>query len=572
MSCLLVPEAHPFVPNMRYHVLGVGSIGSLIAFHLKRSVKLQRQLLKPGPSSSKSRRELLLSNLSNKRPQQSQGTIVSSLSLPPYIQSNLPDPEQTSVTLHLRRKAFGKQAKQRYLNSIVLEQNGVRDIEGGFQTDFNSSPTDVIASIVRKSRANREQQDDQDAQQDRFFISRTQTGSSSEGASIREQASSKTPLPDHDGGISLISTLEGVHSQPRASPIDSLIVTTKCDSTLSALEAIRHRIHPWSTIVLLQNGMGVLDTLFDTFFKDPDQRPNFVLASTTHGCWRKGPLDVVHASAGTLHFGIVPSGRAGPSGFEAQRVPIGQTIAPAPEIVLPNKNSKAKGWDQFSPDADASCDPIQQDPTAPSKLLSLANIPDLPSLRTLRATVAALLSLPLNVEWEPIRDFQLRSLRKLVINACINPLTALADCKNGDLFGNPAAMDAMWSVCLEAGMVLEAQVREHLSSSPSNATKSSLSAEDLILLSSETGEPMLHPSLTPQALFQEVQRIARSTAANWSSMHADLKSRRGSTEIDYINGYISALGRGYKIDTTANDLLTNLVRLKTTRVTGSSRL
>lgn len=83
---------------------------------------------------------------------------------------------------------------------------------------------------------------------------------------------------------------------------------------------------------------------------------------------------------------------------------------------------------------------------------------------------------------------------------------------------------------------------------------------------------MLHPSLTPRALFQEVQRVARLTAANWSSMHSDLKNRRGSTEIDYINGYISALGRGYNIDTTANDLLTNLVKLKTTKVTGSNRL
>ncbi|GAC99506.1 2-dehydropantoate 2-reductase [Pseudozyma hubeiensis SY62] len=561
---------------MRYHVLGVGSIGSLIAFHLKRSVKLQRQLLQPGPSSSKSRRELLLSNLTNKRPPQNQGTIVSSLSLPPYIQSNLPDPQQTSVTLHLRRKAFGRQAQKRYLNSIVVEQDGVRDIEGGFQTDFSSSSTDVIATIVRQNRANQAQtqEDDDDSESDRFSISRTQTGSKS--ASIGEQTSSNIPLPDNDGGLSLISTLEGTYSQPRASPIDSLIVTTKCDSTLSAIESIRHRIHPWSTIVLLQNGMGVLDTLFERFFKDPDQRPNFVLASTTHGCWRKGPLDVVHASAGTLHFGIVPSGRSGPEGFEAARVPFGQTIATTRGVALPTRGTgrKAKGWERFSPDTDSN--PVEEipDPNSPSTKLSIANIPDQPNLRTLRSTVAALLSLPLNVEWEPIREFQLRSLRKLVINACINPLTALADCKNGDLFGNPAAMDAMWSVCLEAGMILEAQVREHLSSSTSTQRKSSstLSVEDLVLLSTDTGEPMLNPSLTPQALFQEVQRVARLTAANWSSMHSDLKSRRGSTEIDYINGYISALGRGYNIDTTANDLLTNLIKLKTKKVTGSGRL
>lgn len=557
---------------MRYHVLGVGSIGSLIAFHLKRSVKLQRQLLQPGPST-KSRRDLLLSNLSNKRPPSNRGNIVSSLALPPYVKDELPDPLQTSVTLHLRRKAFGKVAQQKYGNSIVVEQDGVRDIEGGFQTDFNSSPTDVIASIVK----NRRDQEEEEGRPDRFLISRSTSGSSY-GVEIREQTSSKTPIPDHDGGISLISTLEGSHSQPRASPIDSLIVTTKCDSTLSALESIRHRIHPWSTIVLLQNGMGVLETLFDTFFKDPDQRPNFVLATTTHGAWRKGPLDVVHAGSGTLHFGIVPSARAGAGGFEGARVPIGQSIAAVTGNILPSRSErevKPKGWDRFSPDTDSSSDLEVQDPNSPSNLLSITSIPDQPNLRTLRGTVAALLSLPLNVHWEPISQFQLRALRKLVINACINPLTALADCKNGDLFGNPSAMDAMWTVCLEASMVLEAQVREHLSNSSTSSSGkalASLNVEDLILRSTETGEPMLHPTLTPRALFKEVQRTARLTAANWSSMHSDLKSRRRSTEIDYINGYISALGRGYQIDTTANDLLTNLIKLKTTRATGSGRL
>ncbi|PWY97253.1 hypothetical protein BCV70DRAFT_167320 [Testicularia cyperi] len=571
---------------MRYHVLGVGSIGSLIAFHLKRSVKLQRRLLQPGPSSSRSRRDLMLSNLSNKRPNSSPGTIVSSLSIPRYLKAELPDPQQTSVTLHLRSRIFGKQTRQKFLNSIVLEQDGVRDVEGGFQADVSGGPTDVIASITSSQQGERQQQqqendDEQDRAADRFSISRPTQPSDT---SIRDQTASKSPVPDHDGGISLISALQGVYHAPRASPIDSLIVTTKCDATLGALEGIRHRIHPWSTIVLLQNGMGVLDTLNDRLFQDPDQRPNFVLASTTHGCWRKGPLDTVHASFGSLHFGIVPSPRAGAEGFESLRVPNAEAQAAEPVSVLPSlgppRKRSGRGWDRFAPTPEeeaqgtdaATAAPV--DPNAPSELLSLASIPDIPSLRTLRATVAALLSLPLDVHWEPIREFQLRALRKLVINACINPITALADCKNGDLFGNPAAMDAAWSVCVEAGMVLEAQVREYLGGDqqPLKSRISSLSTEDLLVRSDEDGKPTLNPALTPRALFQEVQRVVRLTAANWSSMHSDMKSRRGSTEIDFINGYISGLGRGYGIDTTANDMLTSLVKLKTTRVTGSGRL
>ncbi len=561
---------------MRYHVLGVGSIGSLIAFHLKRSIKLQRKLLQPGPSS-KSRRELLLSNLSNKRPASNQGSIVSSLSLPPYVQSELPDPLQSSVTLHMRRRPFGRSAKQRFANSIILEQDGVRDIEGGFQTDFTASAADITASIVRDNRL---QEDEDDTGAGRFTISRGTNSSSSEDAALREQTTSRTPVPDHDGGVSLISTLEGVHSQPRAGPIDSLIITTKCDSTLSALEAIRHRLHPWSTIVLLQNGMGVLEMLFDRFFKDADQRPNFVLASTTHGCWKKGPLDVVHASMGTLHFGIVPSARAGSIGFESSRVPFGQTLA-VPQGPMSRRRRAAKnarGWDRFSPDADAQDAVTElnpQDAEAPSKMLSLSGIPDQPSLRTLRTTVAALLSLPLQVEWETIRDFQLRSLRKLVINACINPLTALADCKK---------RRSVWQSRCYGCHVDRLSRGRYGARSPGARTPRFVPS---LATPNRVGSPVgrrPHPSLHRNGRTHAASKLdspgalpgspeSRKVDCRQLVLHAQRPQEQERKHRDRLHQwYISALGRGYNIDTTANDLLTNLIKLKTTRATGTNRL
>ena len=70
-------------------------------------------------------------------------------------------------------------------------------------------------------------------------------------------------------------------------------------------------------------------------------------------------------------------------------------------------------------------------------------------------------------------------------------------------------------------------------------------------------------------MLHEVENVVRATAANWSSMHQDVKNRRGSTEIDYMNGYLAELGRAYGIPTPAHDLMTNLVKLKTQRATGS---
>lgn len=522
---------------------------------------------------------------------------MSSLNLPPYVHHQLPDPRLTSVTLHLRQHKFAGQITKRYNNTIVVEQDGMRDYEGGFQTDVFGSSQEVVGSIVNLGRG-RPEDDDEDAdfineaaaegRKEHFLISRN----ISRNKKDRESSlTSSSAIPDPDGGVSLISSLEGLHKAPKAGPIDSLVVTTKCDATLTAMRALADRIHPWSTIVLLQNGMGVLDLLNEQIFRDPEKRPNFILASTTHGCWRKAPLHTVHASNGSLHFSVVPSPRSGQQGFENHRVLHRDALPPLPPIpsgMFAPRKTIGKGWDRFAPDSETAARSVDAptDPNTPSDLLSIMSIPDTPSLRTLRATVAALLSLPLDVHWEPVAELQIRMLRKMVTNACINPLTALADCKNGELFGNPAAMDVMWNVCAEAGLILETLVRDHLqgldldqerqqsrTASMSNQRRRmpALSTTDL-LVSSQDGSSTLNPSLTAKSLFQEVQRVARMTAANWSSMHSDLKSRRGSTEIDFINGYMSALGRGLNINTPANDLLTSLIKLKTNRLTGSGRL
>ena len=485
---------------MRFHVLGVGAIGSLVAFHLKRSLRARRI-----QAGFPSRRELLSADLSGDPERLAS---AASLSVPAHVAPYLPNPLTSSVTLHIRKRPFVRHSQRKMNNSIVLERDSVRDIEGGFQVQQSSATSEIMTSVLKDHHS-------------RFTISRANT---------RAAEASPNPVRDDDGGVSLISTLEGSHHPPPVAPIDSLIVATKCDSTLAALRPLASRIHPWSTIVLLHNGMGLLETLQETLFTDPAKRPNFVLATTTHGAWRKGALDTVHASFGSLHFSVVPSDRGQFETFTTIEPPF---APPTPPLRRP----VGSGWERFAP---VRSDQELPPPTA-REVLSLAAIPDDPAVSTLRGTVATLLSLPLDVHWDPVRTFELRALRKLVINACINPLTALADCKNGDLFASPPAMDAMWSVCLEAAAVLEANF-----------------------------DP--HPSLSPEALFRQVQRVVRLTAANWSSMHSDIKSRRGSTEIDYINGYISARARAHDIDTPANDLLTNLIKLKTARATGTGKL
>lgn len=370
-----------------------------------------------------------------------------------------------SLTLHLRERPFARQPLIAPGRRVVVERDGALTVHDGFNVELMTAA-----------------------------------------------GAPRALLPDQSGEL---------HEAPAASePIDSIIVATKADATYAALSHLVERITPETTVVLLQNGMGVLDMLCERLFYNPDTRPHMVLASTTHGCYTKRPLHTVHAGFGSVHFGVVPNAR----------------------------NS------------------------AVHDARSVAAIPDTPELRTLRWTLAMLLSLPLDVHWERIREFQLRALRKLIINACVNPATALVDCKNGELYGAAPATELFRLVCTEASQVLEAHARDAKasdSSSPDASRLASLPLADLLTQTDSDGMPLLDASLRPASMQREVERVVRTTAGNWSSMHQDIRTGRVSTEIDYINGYLSDLGRTYGIPTPANDMLTHLVKLKSRRVTGS---
>jgi len=114
---------------------------------------------------------------------------------------------------------------------------------------------------------------------------------------------------------------------------------------------------------------------------------------------------------------------------------------------------------------------------------------------------------------------------KLVINAAINPLTALLRVPNGELLSRPAARQVMSALARETATVANAE-KVHL------------------------------PFTDPIAAAEDV---ARKTATNHSSMFQDV--RRGApTEIDAICGAVVRTARRHKINTPANWACWHLVR------------
>lgn len=114
---------------------------------------------------------------------------------------------------------------------------------------------------------------------------------------------------------------------------------------------------------------------------------------------------------------------------------------------------------------------------------------------------------------------------KIVINAAINPLTAILRIPNGVLVESEDTLGLMKAAALEAAAVADA-----------------------------LGIRLPYPDP-----FERVKQVATLTATNFSSMYQDVLTKR-LTEIDAINGKIVEQGRALGVPTPINAALTSLMR------------
>ena len=285
--------------------------------------------------------------------------------------------------------------------------------------------------------------------------------------------------------------------------IDSLIVATKAHHVLPAMKALLPRLSRDSTIVLLQNGMGVYDHLINALFRNEQYRPHFILTSNTHGVFIKDQELAVHAGVGELQIGIVPdpAGRDFEPGYRDKSIPRHERILRLTDIEQPSTDGR---------------------------------------YHSLHETVSVLTSIEqLNVSWKPISEVQLAMRRKLVVNAAISTLTALFGCRNGDLLKSDAAKILMKRICSEAARLFAA---EHAAEAQRWLDGFSQDGLDTDILSVDR----FPECLTKESLLEEVTRVAELTKGNISSMLLDIQSGK-NTELRYITGYLLNLGRAYKV-------------------------
>ena len=119
---------------------------------------------------------------------------------------------------------------------------------------------------------------------------------------------------------------------------------------------------------------------------------------------------------------------------------------------------------------------------------------------------------------------------KLVINAAINPLTALLRVPNGELLRIPSARQLMGELAEEVALVAAAK----------------------------------NIQLTVKDPVQAAEEVAQRTATNHSSMYQDMK-RGAPTEIDAICGAVASQGEKVNVKTPVNRTMWHLVKAAAAR-------
>ncbi|KAF2741536.1 hypothetical protein EJ04DRAFT_454090 [Polyplosphaeria fusca] len=300
-------------------------------------------------------------------------------------------------------------------------------------------------------------------------------------------------------------------------PIQSLIVSIKAPFVLSALSAVKHRIHPETVILFLQNGMGVVDQVTKEIFPDPETRPHYMVGINSHHLHPSpdNAFTSVHARFGTMALGLLPHER------------VRDPSAP----YLPNEKFK----------------PVyKEEPLQPVKARNPAT-PDLytPPPQTANFTwsqnhrylLRTLLRTPVfcATAYSP-PDFLQLQLEKLALGSIINPLTVMLDARNGAILYNYSLTRVIRLLLSEISLVIR-------------------SLPELQYI------PNLAQRFDPGRLETMVVSAAHRSRDNISGVLADVRRGR-RTEIDYYNGWIVKRGEEQDVRCFMNYMMLNLVKGK----------
>jgi len=350
-----------------------------------------------------------------------------------------------------------------------------------------------------------------------------------------------------------------IYNDLSRSPIHQLLVTTKTYQTVEALSKIRHRLRPWTTIVLMQNGMGIREEICESMgWTDNDwERPNFVQGVISHGAQKNGDT-IVHTGKGLVWLAPVldtvqssrpkrplASTSTAAKGWTSEDSLTLEAFLAQGTRTIPDVNALLKVEETKNDDEDnlgmkfptlvrpASNDvryaPYPYDtPAALSARFSdrpfsdfytpPSSAKELLALRTrsLYETLFAFQQLSTDMSLTLIRPDQLLAIQlsKLIVNASVNPIATLLESTNGEIVDNKETLQAVKELLEESHAIM--------------VQSSEYKALD---------ERLKDRFLTLDALTKTTVGILEATKQNQCSTLQDYLNGSAQCEIDYMNGY-----------------------------------
>lgn len=265
--------------------------------------------------------------------------------------------------------------------------------------------------------------------------------------------------------------------------IQQLVLAIDRRRTIFTLSMVADRLTRNSTIVFMQHGLGIVDEVNEKVFPNEMTRPSYLVGRVTHGLSTStlNPFSVIHSDMGTVALGT------------------------------PLRSSTLQMWTAN----DGLTNMIR------SKLYVMRTLTRTPDL----AAVCLF----------PIDFFQLQ-IEQLAVEAIIQPLTVLFDCKNGGLLHNGPASRVARLLLAEISLVIRS-------------------------LPELQGIPNVNMRFSPKRLDSLIYGIIRSTAENISSMLQDVRAAK-ETNIMHINGYIVRRGEEMGMKCVMNYMLMEMVKAK----------
>lgn len=93
---------------------------------------------------------------------------------------------------------------------------------------------------------------------------------------------------------------------PKGSKIQNLVITTKTYQTKDAISPYLSYLDRDSNIIMVQNGLGVLDVLRDEIFTNPNSRPQLFQCVITHGAYQDHDFIFNHAGFADMKISRLP--------------------------------------------------------------------------------------------------------------------------------------------------------------------------------------------------------------------------------------------------------------------------